>query len=112
MKKEVHYYVLETGTIPCGCVALEHAEPKRCYLERLSVLPEFRRRGFGTALVNHVLMQCRSLGGEFVQIGIISADTELKQWYENLGFTETHTTTFAHLPFEVAFMIRILKNEL
>lgn len=111
MGKAVQYYVLESRGSACGCVALEHAKPRLCYLERLGVLPESRGEGFGTALVNHVLETCRTLGAEIVQIGIISADTRLRLWYEELGFQETHTATYAHLPFEVAFLSNVLNKK-
>ena len=109
MEKGVRYYVLEDCGAPCGCVAVEHASRKKCYLERLGVLPDRRGRGYGTALVAHVLDICSSQGVDLVQIGIISADTRLKQWYTSLDFRETHTATFAHLPFEVSFMVKVLK---
>lgn len=113
MNKGVHYYVLHApdGT-PCGCTAREHADRNKCYLERLGVLPAFRARGYGTALVRHVLNACREAGTDFLQIGIISADTKLRSWYESLGFNETHTATFAHLPFEVSFMVMAVNDNL
>ena len=110
MEKGVHYYVLEADGTPCGCAAMEHASRRKCYLERLCVLPDRRGRGYGTALVNHVLETCRKTGAHFVEIGIIAADTTLLAWYESLGFKETHTATFAHLPFEVSFMVKVLKE--
>ncbi len=112
MEKGVRYYVLEADGTPCGCVALEYASRKKCYLERLGVLPAYRKRGYGTALVDHVLEICRKNGTDLVQIGIIAADTNLCTWYESQGFKETHTATFAHLPFEISFMVRVLKQKL
>jgi N-acetylglutamate synthase-like GNAT family acetyltransferase len=111
MEKDVHYYVLEADGAPCGCAAMEHASRNKCYLERLGVLPDSRGRGYGTALVNHVLEACRKIDIDLVQIGIISADTTLHTWYESLGFKETHTATFAHLPFEVSFMVKVLNEK-
>lgn len=112
MEKGVHYYVLQADNgLPCGCAALEHASRKKCYLERLGVLPAYRGRGYGTALVEHVLKACRQTGADLLQIGIISADTTLQSWYESLGFNETHTATFAHLPFEVSFMVKVVKEK-
>ncbi|HPJ94924.1 MAG TPA: GNAT family N-acetyltransferase [Deltaproteobacteria bacterium] len=112
MEKGVHYYVLQAADgLPCGCAALEHASRKKCYLERLGVLPAYRGRGYGTALVEHVLRACMQTGADLLQIGIISADTTLRSWYESLGFNETHTATFAHLPFEVSFMVKVVKGK-
>jgi N-acetylglutamate synthase-like GNAT family acetyltransferase len=100
----VAYYILEDGGTPVGCVALEKANPDLCYLERLGVLPQSRRKGFGKALVDHVFSEARALGARQISIGIISGDTELKLWYQRLGFVEKETKEFAHLPFPVTFM--------
>lgn len=98
------YYIVQTPQGPAGCVALEHANADVCYLERLAILPRFRRRGFGEALVNHVMNRARELEAERVEIGTISADAPLRAWYEKLGFSVTGTARFEHLPFEVTFM--------
>ena len=109
LEKGVRHYVLETEGLACGCAALEQISVEVCYLERLCVLPEFRGRGFGSALVNHVMDAGQGLEAHRVDIGIIASDGSLRNWYEHLGFTQTHTATFAHLPFEVAFLVHELK---
>ena len=110
MGKGVRFYVLESDGAACGCVALEPAKPNVCYLERLAVLPEFRRRGFGAALVRHALEQAKALGAGRVEIGIIAEHTELKSWYARLGFVvEREAVTFEHLPFKVTFMYCLLE---
>jgi ribosomal protein S18 acetylase RimI-like enzyme len=100
----VVYYILESDGTPVGCVALEKANPDLCYLERLGVLPQSRRKGFGKALVDHVFYEARAVGAKQIGIGIISDDTELKLWYQRIGFVEKETKEFAHLPFLVTFM--------
>jgi len=102
--KGVHYFILEREGLPCGCVALERARPETCYLERLAVLPEYRRAGLGAALVHHAASRAHNMGSHRIEIGIISGHTELKEWYRRLGFVETRTAVFPHLPFEVSFM--------
>ena len=84
-EKGVRYFVLDNGTRPCGCVALERAAPEICYLERLAVLPEYRRRGYGTRLVDHSLCTARDMGVRRVEIGIIAEQTDLKEWYIKRG---------------------------
>ena len=39
-----------------------------------------------------------------MEIGVISEDTELKDWYRKFGFVQKNTKKFEHLPFIVAFM--------
>jgi N-acetylglutamate synthase-like GNAT family acetyltransferase len=102
--KGMIYYILESDGVPSGCVALEKANPRVCYLERLAVLPQQRRKGFGKALVDCVLTKSRDLGANNVDIGIIADDIELKEWYKKIGFTEGETRRISHLPFAVTFM--------
>lgn len=111
MAKGVRYYLMQTPEGAAGCVALERAEPDVCYLERLAVLPPFRRRGLGRALANHVIDEARKLGASRVELGIISAQAELREWYERQGFSVTTTARFDHLPFEVAFMRKVLADD-
>jgi predicted N-acetyltransferase YhbS len=104
----VQYFLLEEDRQTCACVAMEQAKPGVVYLERLAVLPDRRGQGFGQALVHHVLAQAKAIDAARVEIGIISEDTGLKDWYGRFGFIETGTKTFDHLPFVVAFMAKEL----
>jgi N-acetylglutamate synthase-like GNAT family acetyltransferase len=100
----VRYFVIEVEGSSCGCAALEQASPEVCYLERLAVLPLQRRQGYGRALVVHGLAEAKELGSQRVDIGIIAAHTELRDWYRNLGFVDQRMASFPHLPFQVLFM--------
>jgi GNAT superfamily N-acetyltransferase len=100
----VVYYIMEHDDKPVGCAAMEQASPEVCYLERLSVLPGQRKKGFGRALVNNVIIKAKTLGAGRVDIGIIAQHTELKRWYAKLGFIEGETKEFPHLPFRVTFL--------
>jgi N-acetylglutamate synthase-like GNAT family acetyltransferase len=104
MKDGVTYFAMENKNHVVGCVALEQANSEVCYLERLAVLPDQRRRGFGKALVNYVLSEAKLFGVHYVSIGIIAEQTELKNWYTGLGFVEGESKEFPHLPFLVTFM--------
>ncbi len=107
-ERGVRYFILEHGDNPAGCAAIEKANPETCYLERLSVPPEFRENGFGKALLDHILREAETLGAQNVGIGVIAEQTELKRWYEKSGFVRGETKRFEHLPFQVAFMNRPL----
>ena len=100
----VKYFILSQDDQAIGCAALESPNPNLCYLERLAVVPDRRRQGFGRALILHVLACAQERGAHEVSIGIIADDTELKLWYARLGFIETETKSFSHLPFRVSFM--------
>jgi N-acetylglutamate synthase-like GNAT family acetyltransferase len=100
----VRYFILEQDGIAAGCAALEMASAKVAYLERLSVLPSRRKQGIGRDLVEHILEEARRAGAQQVSIAIIAAQTELKRWYQQIGFVEGETRSYEHLPFQVTFL--------
>ena len=104
LARGVTYYVLENDVMALGCVAIEKASSDLCYLERLGVLPEARRNGYGRTLVDHIISRAKHIGAKQISIGIIADDTELKRWYLKIGFVEGETKGFDHLPFLVLFM--------
>ena len=87
-----------------GCVAFEQPNKNVGYLNRLSVLPDNRKKGIGTKLVNHTLDYAKSKGVNEISIGIIAKHKILKNWYLRLGFIENGIKKFPHLPFDVLFM--------
>jgi N-acetylglutamate synthase-like GNAT family acetyltransferase len=107
-EKGLRYFILEEKGRACGCVALEKAGPDLCYLGRLAVLPEYRNKGFGQAMVKHLFEQAKTIGYRRVEIGIISKHIKLKKWYKKFGFVQKSTKKFDHLPFIVAFMYKNL----
>ena len=104
MNRGVVYFVLKDNGRVVGCAALEAAGSDICYLERLAVLPEHRKQGFGKTLVDHILSEARVRKARSVNIGIIAEQTELKDWYRRIGFVEGESKDFPHLPFRVTFM--------
>lgn len=110
LDRGVEYFVLEHGSEIIGCIALEKANQDLCYLERLAVLPEKRHHGLGRKLFDHFKKEAISRGFEKIGIGIIAKQHDLKSWYEGFGFEETGRKTFAHLPFDVAFLEYRIEN--
>jgi ribosomal protein S18 acetylase RimI-like enzyme len=94
--------------ILAGFVALEKASEDNYYLEKLSVLPQYRHHGYGERLLSFAFETVKTLGGKKVSIGIINDNTVLKNWYIRNGFVETGRRVFEHLPFEVCFMERLI----
>jgi len=58
--------------------------------------------------VNHALNEAKKFGAHRVEIGMISDQTELKEWYKKFGFSIKSEKRFEHLPFKVTFMSREL----
>ena len=101
----VSYFILENNQEPVGCAALEKPTTDLGYLERLAVLPDHRRRGFGRMLVDYVFDRAKAAGLKQISIGINAEQTDLLWWYRKIGFVEGDTKEFEHLPFLVTFMM-------
>jgi diamine N-acetyltransferase len=87
-----------------GFVAMEKADESVYYLEKLAVLPECRHNGYGRELVRFVMDTAAAKGAKKLSIGIIYEQTVLRDWYKDIGFRETGTRKFEHLPFTAGFM--------
>ncbi|MBT0961826.1 GNAT family N-acetyltransferase [Denitromonas iodatirespirans] len=98
------YYILEADGRPLGCVAFERPRPDLAYLNRLSVLPAYRRAGAGARLVDHIIRLARDAGIRTISIGVIGEHLELQAWYARLGFQPGDIQHFPHLPFSVRYM--------
>jgi ribosomal protein S18 acetylase RimI-like enzyme len=62
------------------------AEAEHVYLGRLAVLPEYRGRGVGAALVAEVERRAREMGIARVRLGVRVALPHLRARYERLGY--------------------------
>jgi len=98
------YFLYKINGENAGCAAFEQPNLDVGYLNRLSVLPAYRKRGIGAELVRHVFHHAQSKGVPEISIGIIAEHTDLKNWYKKLGFVENGLKKFSHLPFDVLFM--------
>jgi ribosomal protein S18 acetylase RimI-like enzyme len=74
------------------------------YLKKLSVLPACRHRGYGRMLIDFVFSLARERGCSKISIALIDEGKILKRWYQDIGFHQTRTATFPHLPFTVCYM--------
>lgn len=106
IEKGIHYFLLEISNLhkTIGCCALEKVNSDISYIERLAVLPSFREKGYGTALVKYAIEQAKRAKIKRIEIGIIADNIKLRRWYENLGFVIKNQALFEHLPFKVLFM--------
>ena len=104
LNKRAHFAGFYHDGRQVGFVAIEQADNGVFYLDKLSVLPQHRHKGYGKRLVKYVLTRVKEEGGSRVSLGMIDSHTVLKGWYVKLGFRVTGTKKFAHLPFTVCFM--------
>lgn len=58
----------------------------RGWIYSLAVLPEFRRRGMATALMNHVEAELRKLGCCKINLQILPGNVGVADFYNGLGY--------------------------
>jgi diamine N-acetyltransferase len=106
LNKGIDLYALSVDNKIIGCVAIEKSknETDTFYIEKVSIIPEYRNQGFGLKLMEFACTLIKKSGGKFVSIALIDAHIKLKSWYISQGFIETGTKDFEHLPFSVCFM--------
>ena len=80
------------GDVPVGCAFYE-AVDGLLYFGRLSVLPDFRQRGIGTALLDSVEQRARDTGAAGVRLGVRLQLPHLLTRYERLGYRITKYMT-------------------
>ena len=102
----IELYGLKTADCLVGCIAIEKSkrELDTYYIEKVSVLPEFRHYGIGVRLMNFATAKIANVGGKVISIALIDSNIRLKKWYMSQGFVETGFKDFEHLPFRVCFM--------
>ncbi len=57
-----------------------------CYLAELYVVPQWRSRGIGRALMEAALDHARARGADYVDLGTAETDVAARRLYESLGF--------------------------
>jgi len=106
LSREISLYGLTDNHIMVGCIAIEKSSKKSgtYYIEKVSVLPEYRNRGYGALMMERAAVIIKESGGLEISLALINSHTKLKNWYSSMGFMETGTKDFDHLPFRVCFM--------
>ena len=93
----------EEGRI-CGYCSLLLLENGVCELGSLSVLPEYRHRGIGFRLLQHVEKAARVHDCTVMNLSIVEENTVLRNWYERCGAVHTGTEKFDFFPFTCGYM--------
>ena len=93
----------EDGVIRGYC-SLLLKEDGECELGNLSVLPEYRHRGIGTALLKHAVRTARMRNCKVMRLSIVEENSVLRNWYERNGAVHTGTEKFSFFPFTCGYM--------
>jgi GNAT superfamily N-acetyltransferase len=67
--------------------------PEDYTVQALSVLPQARRRGIATALMERAEGEARSMGMKRMVLDVVVDNAGARRFYEHLGFQELRTTT-------------------
>ena len=93
----------EKGNIR-GYYSLLLKKDNECELGNLSVLPEYRHLGIGTALLQHSVRIAREHQCKVMRLSIVEENTVLRKWYEQNGAIHTGTEKFDFFPFTCGYM--------
>ena len=103
----VAYYDDGDGRI-LGYYSLMFLENSECELSNLCVLPEFRHKKIGEALLDDAFARAKINNCTKLKIGIVEENKVLRRWYEVHGFIHTHTEKYDFFPFTCGYMERKL----
>ena len=97
-------YLDEEDGVICGFYSLRLMEDGVCELGNLSVLPEYRRRGTGSALLKHALETAKRQNCTIMKLSIVEENVRLRRWYERHGAVHTGTEKYDFFPFACGYM--------
>jgi len=110
-EKEREFFYFEENNVIIGFIAIERSSNKEniFYIEKVAVHPQYRHKGIGKQLMDFAIGRIIELKGEEISIGLIEANSKLKNWYKKQSFIEIETKSYEHLPFRVCIMHKYLK---
>lgn len=97
------YAYYDNGAI-VGYYSLLLQENNECEINNLCVLPAYRHKGIGEALLQDVFKVAKESGCTKINIGIVEENELLRNWYETFGFIHTGTQKFDFFPFTCGYM--------
>lgn len=87
-----------------GYYSLLQQENGECELNNLAVLPAYRHKGIGEALLEDAFKVAKEMNCTKMNIGIVEENQVLRKWYEDFGFTHIGTQKFDFFPFTCGYM--------
>lgn len=84
--QEANAIVAEVDSTIVGCVFYRMTEGERVYLDRLSVLPSYRRKGIARALMEKVEFRARLKAAKSLGLSVGIALAVQQEFYERRGY--------------------------
>jgi ribosomal-protein-alanine N-acetyltransferase len=81
-----HIYVVRTTDCPVAGFCAFWFVFDEIHINNVAVLPQYRGRGVGTALMQHVLVEARRLGAARATLEVRASNAQALRLYERLGF--------------------------
>ena len=91
-----------------GYYSIQFLENDECELNNLCVLPEFRHKKIGEALLDDAVVCAKKKRCKKMKIGIVEENKVLRLWYESHEFVHTNTIKYDFFPFTCGYMERDL----
>ena len=89
------------GTIRCN---VDNNDSTKGYINRLAVLPQYRKNGYGKLLMDFAEDMLKKCGVMDIEISIVRQFDRLQVFYEMLGYAVTKDVTYSFFPFECRYM--------
>jgi [ribosomal protein S18]-alanine N-acetyltransferase len=81
-----HIYVVRTTSCPVIGFCAFWLVFDEIHINNVAILPQFRGRGIGSALLRHVLTEGRRLGARRATLEVRASNDGARRLYERLGF--------------------------
>jgi ribosomal-protein-alanine N-acetyltransferase len=81
-----HVYVVRTADCPVAGFCAFWLVFDEIHINNVAVRPQFRGRGIGTALMQHVLAEATRLGARRATLEVRSSNEDARRLYGRLGF--------------------------
>ncbi|MGH9588158.1 MAG: GNAT family N-acetyltransferase [Acidobacteriaceae bacterium] len=94
-----------------GCVALIPMRDGVYELSKMAVSPHLRGRGLGRRLLQHAIVQARSIGAKSLFLGSNSRLRDAVHLYESVGFRHVKPETLPPMPYSRADVFMELSLE-
>ena len=105
---EIYAYFID-GNV-AGVYSLSKYQ-NECEISNLCVLPKYRHRGIGKALLVYAFNRAKELDCQRITISIVAENKVLKSWYEKYGFVTTHTKKYDFFPFTCEYMEKVINHK-